>query len=476
MRNHLRTTNFVKNSRGESTVKGRDYIEGSEDYSQIFKELFCVAAYDLAMMIQQPLADLGVLYDEIISTGTLKKSTRAKLAFKTNGNRDLERAHPGAMTFGRGQLLVVIRRTTKLEATQLQAAGYRFAAVPNVIDHISRAMQVGTEELRVRLERMRNFRDVPQILEQAVYLACFAIRPLFQRGFDTLVRRDAKNLLPTARLDLPELQRWHTDFISRMDDWTITQCLDWLRKTSLDAEPTEKEFIGQLYKGINLLVSQIESQFFLEARLTARPLRAACRSANSNGPPGQAMIIAFRVMTDIHQSRTLNRELEFIPSQFFKCQQMVYPNSPDHAVFAGRVHREFASVIQRKPQTSTSDLRHSIISSKSFGDFLGRVPSTPSIPRIFKASRAEGIPIRVDSDNSSEKNLVETTVYNPFGGIHVSNEISIDISEVRDSNHSPDVEMVNLGVRSEVGVALVERESFVDELMNLTCGERWRQR
>ena len=467
----------MKNTRGGTAVRGRDSIEGSEDYAQVFKELFCVAAYDLAMMIQEPIENLGVLYDAIVSTGTLKKSTRAQMLSNSSVQHDVEQGQPKVMmTFGRGQLLFVVRQANRLEAAQLQAAGYRFAAVPNVIDHISRTMQIRLEELRLHLENMRDFSDVPEILEPGVHLACFALRPLFQRGFDILVRKDAKNLLPTAQLDLPELQRWHTDFISRMDNWTIAQCLDWLRKTSLDSEPVEKEFISQLYKGINILVGQIEQQFFEEARLTARPLRAPCRNSNGNGPPGQAMIIAFRVMTDIHQSRALNRQLEFIPSRFFLCQQKVYPNSPDHGIFAGRVHREFASVNQRKPETTGSDPRHSTISSKAFGDILGRVPSTPVIPKIFKIPKRDGSPGNLNSDNSSEKNLVEISPNNPFGGIHVSNEISIDVSELRNGSFSPDVEMADLGVRSEVGVALVERESFIDELMNITCGERWHQR
>ena len=466
----------MKSSRGGAAVRGRDSLEGSEDYAQIFKELFCVAAYDLAMMIQEPLENLGVLYDAIVSTGTLKKSTGTKTLSESNGDLDVEQGHPKAITFGRGQLLFVVRRTDRFQAAQLQAAGYRFAAVPNVIEHISRTMQIRLEELRPHLENMGKFSDSPKILEPGVHLTCFALRPIFQRGFDILVCKNAKNLLPTARLDLPELQRWHTDFISRMDNWTVAQCLDWLRKTSLDAEPVEKEFISQLYKGLNTLIDQIQQPFFQEARLTARPLRAPCRSVNGNGPPGQAMIIAFRVMTDIHQGRDPNGQFKFIPSRFFLCQQKVYPNSPDHGIFAGRVHREFASVNQRKPQITGLNRQHSTTSSKSFGDILGRVQSTPTIPKIFKIPKRDESLANVNNDNSSEKNLVETSVHNPFGGIHVSNEISIDISEVRCDSHCPDVEMADLGVRSEVGVALVDRESYIDELMNLTCGDRWHQR
>ena len=64
----------------------------------------------------------------------------------------------------------------------------------------------------------------------------------------------------------------------------------------------------------------------------------------------------------------------------------------------------------------------------------------------------------------------------PFGGIHVENEVSVDVTEARRGDRSPSVEMRNLGVFNEASVAPAERESFIDELMALTIGERRFQR
>ena len=59
-----------------------------------------------------------------------------------------------------------------------------------------------------------------------------------------------------------------------------------------------------------------------------------------------------------------------------------------------------------------------------------------------------------------------------FGGIHVSNEIQIDVRDTRNGESSLDIEMTGLGVHSEAGVAVVEPETFADQLMALTTAER----
>ena len=337
-----------------------------------------------------------------------------------------------------------------------------------------------SEELSPRLENMRKYPTVPRTLEPGVHLACFALRPLFQRGFDVLVSTDTTNLLPTTALPITELSRWHTDFISRMNDWTVIACLDWLRNTSQFSTTKVKEFAKQLFNGIMALGVQIDNPFFQEARLTARPLRAPCHNQNGSHLPGQAMIIAFRIITDIYQSRALNHRVVFTPSRFFLCQQHVYKNSFDHEIFARRIHREFSAILDGKNSGSVSNRRFSGIGSKShLPEIAPRVPSVPGTPsshwKCTLSSREES-PDSNEGDNSSEKNLVEAQSSLAYGGIHVSNEVTIDVTEVRNGDTSPDIELKHLGVHSEAAVAPVEKETFVDELMALTIGERRQQR
>ena len=461
--------------------RNRSSFDGKEEYSQAFKELFCVAASDLAAMVQKPLEDLGVLYEEIMSTGTIRRSAKAHIfrrAAKSGVPHDIERGMT-SMIAGRGQLLFVIRHTSKLESSQLQAAGFRFAAVPNVIEHLSRSMEVTTTELGSRLDNMRKYPDTPQVLESGVHLACFALRPLFQRGFDVLVCRDAKNLLPTVRLPIIELSRWQREFISHMNNWTVASCLERLRQPSQFSND-EQQFVNHLYYGIKALADHIENPFFQDARLTARLLAAPCCDTNGSQTAGQATIVAFRLITDVYQSRTLNQRLIFKPSKFFLCQQHIYKSSPDHEVFARRVHREFAAVVDRKDSGCTSNQRYSGIGSN--GHFREAPPSGIPSPEIQSSTQKwpflnrDRSPDRVNGDNSSEKHLVDLHSSSTFGGIHVSNEVSIDVTEVRIGNRTPNFEMRNLGVYSEAAVAPVEQETFVDQLMALTTGERRQQR
>ena len=478
MRTHLRLSNGLKDASQGPNDGRKDSNDGiAEDYSQTFKELFCVAAQDLANSIQEPLEKLGVLYDEIMSTGTVKKSTKAQAVIKANSNNDLERAIlPRSTIFGRGQLLFVVRQVDKPEMTYLQSVGYRFASIQNIADHLARSLQVTPQELLPKLDNMRNYAVEAEMLEPGVHLACFALRPVPQRGFDVLVRKDAKNLLPTYRMPLNEMTRWHRDFIARMDNWTVAECLDALSRPNSQMSSEERVFAREFSKGIAVLQNRLESTFFTDARLVARPLQSPCQNLSGSGAPGKAFVIAFRIMADVHQTRYLNRRFEFTPAKFFVCQQHVYPNSPDHAIFSRRIHREFASLNQRKAKVSEG--RASMVSTKSFGrDFWAHMPASPTLPKwtFGYPHKRSNSPAELRSDNSSEKNLVEVQQVssgNPFGGIHVSNEISIDVSEVGNGETSPGIEMSKLGVHSEAAVAPVERESFVDELLAMTINER----
>ena len=478
MRIHLRLTNFVTSSRPGTNDGQRNSGDGViEDYSQAFKELFCVAAQDLASSIQEPLEKLGVLYDEIMSTGTLRKSTKAQVYIKARNDNDLECAVlPRSTIFGRGQLLFVVRQVNKAETAYLQSVGYRFAFVPSIVDHLARSMQVTAQELLPKLENMRNYAVESQMLEPGVHLACFALRPVPQRGFDVLVHKNATNLLPSYQMPLKEMSKWHQEFIARMENWTVAEILDALSRPNSQMGPEERYFAREFSKGIAVLRDQLESTFFNDARLVARPLQSPCRNPAGSGSPGQAVIVAFRIMADVHQTKSLNQEFGFTPSKFFVCQQHVYPNSPDHAIFSRRVHREFAILNQRKDKPNL-DGRASVISTKSFGrDFFSHMPVSPTLPKWATVYPRKTTGLEdIKSDNSSEKNLVEvqqSSCVNPFGGIHVSHEINIDVSEVSDGQKSPGIEMSQLGVHSEAAVAPIERESFVDELLAMTINER----
>lgn len=139
-------------------------------------------------------------------------------------------------------------------------------------------------------------------------------------------------------------------------------------------------------------------------------------------------------------------------TQFFKLQQHVYENSPDHAVFSRKIHREFGPILNRAPLNSPRDLKSP--ASSKFSRFGGSTKSNDevrsqldrSLPTLVNRNSASKNPFHFwarknslgadtielgmtknSSDTSSEKNLVEATA---FGGIMVSQEVSIDVRDL----------------------------------------------
>src|SRR5258706_13955738 len=104
-----------------------------EDYSIIFRELFCVAAADLAKQLNEPLENVGVLFDEIFNTGQKVASKPKGWGSLIQSSVDIERGRISLPQFGRGQLLFLTRRATLSEAEILQAGGFRFTPIQNIL-------------------------------------------------------------------------------------------------------------------------------------------------------------------------------------------------------------------------------------------------------------------------------------------------------------------------------------------------------
>lgn len=490
MRAHLRASSVAKAARRESTSTFSDTrsittTESPEDYSSLFKELFCVAAQDLATLVRQPLEKMGVLFEGIMNTGTVRKAApgyifrqfTSRNSLNDSLENHIEAAERGRanIVFGRGQLLFVVRGVNRADSTQIQALGYRFASITNVIGTLARSMQVTKEELSPYLENIQKHTGKERILDPGVHVACFALRPRYQRGFEVAVRRDARNLLPTYPLPLSRLERSHTDILNHMDNWTVVMCCDWLRDQSLSSNGTDLQFYSQLLESIEKLTTQIENPFFHEARLVARPFNVPRRVSSTNHALNHALVIAFRTIVDAHQYTTINESFMFAPSSFFLCQQHIYPKSPDHPAFARRIHRELAALaqyIERKDVQSVKSYPR-----KSFQciprvhlDFMRRDGASSAAGKRFSLSSLSTTRSRGKWADRRESMIASEN--STFGGILVSNEITIDAADAERGENSPDIETAGVGVRTEVGVAALEHETFADQLMALTIDER----
>lgn len=483
MRSSLRDANPVKGSRYRHRIGSTDDSTGN--YSALFKKLFCVAAKDLADIVQLPLEDIGVLDGTIMNTGTLRRFARLELlrglASRHSEVNDVEKGRPH-MILGRGQLLFLVRRAKRNQALRLQATGYRFANVSNVIELLARSMEVTKEELLPQIRRMRDHSETERLLEPGVHLGCFALRPVFNRGFDVLVRKDAGNMLPTSKLTNSKLDQWQIEVLKRMDNWTVATCCERLRGGSLFADPREQEFSRLLLESLTDLAGRVDSGFFEGARLVATPLRAPCDVSSGNSSSQEAFMIAFRVITDVYQPTSLNDRYEYASLRFFLCQQHAYRDCADNVVFAHKMHREFAAIASSCSDCDASSLTcpgtsYHPSSDSRRGEKRSRTPSPHRARKWTSRIRASGN--KVNDDNSSELNLVNGSPKasaGTFNSIHVSNEIDIDVREVTRHENNPDVEMGSFGCCTDAGVGDIEGESFADELAALTTDERRRQR
>jgi hypothetical protein len=472
MRNHLHSlTPSIRSPPGSKTFSElnstAESLDISEDYSVIFRELFCVAADELADQINEPLANLGVLYDEIMSTGTLHQSKQKLGLGMLRGKhapRDAEAGLPLPATFGRGQLLFVVRRANRSEAVRLAAHGFRFADLPNVVEHLARSMQVERSDLTSRIENMRQYSKGDQIMEQGVYLGCFGVRACVSGGgFDVLVRRNAKNRLPTVQLPIAMLEDWHLDFLSQSDGWSVGAYLDWLSGKTIFTSSKEQNFVTQLRRSLETLIAEVGDPLFREALLVAKPAHVPCRGFGEGAMPGRAALIAFRIIFPIHL-RAPKDTLEFTPLSVFRCQQHVYRNAPDHDVFARTIHREFASLIDHRPKPRQ---HYRSVGHRSSQVMPHLSPSRNSpeqkqwwSPLAGLERRPNGTPppAKIDEDSGS-------VVDNPLSGIMVSQEVSVDVREAHDGDSQ--VEMEVMGRARNSGCATTEMEdpdTFVDHL------------
>lgn len=452
-------------------------VDEFNEYSTVFKELFCVAAQDLAEQIQVPLENFGVLHDRILSTGTLHSRkfqmfSRSAPMIRSN---DVESGTQPQMTFGRGQLLFIVRSADRHEIARLQGMGYCFASVRNVVEPLARSMQITSGELAPHLDNMGQHLGLESALLPGVHLACFALKPLIQGGFNVLVRREARNLLPTSRLAVTELQQSHITLIGLMDHWTVAECLKWLEERSDFRDREEQDFIADLYSAIKSLADQVQTAFFLQARLSAHPLQTQGQCSNG---VGQAVVFGFHIITDIHQLSTLNAQLEFLPSRFFFCQQRVYQDSPDHEIFARRAHQEFSALTGHADRRSWVSRPHSSRSHPSVQAAL--IPPTPLSPSSswrWPPANHSASSQDISGDNSSEKHLFGPASGEPLSvDPTVLNELNVKIIEARSGTQSPDFELSDLGVHSEASDGMVEQDAFAEEWMRLTMEDRRQNR
>ena len=436
--------------------------EAPEDYSFIFREQFCVAAAEIAEELGETLDRMGVLFDQILNTGQ-----------STASSKRIKHLESGKTTYidGRGLLLFVVRVVERETAERLSGAGYRFTDPQNVAGIISRRMQINSGNFGSHLKDMNEYASESHLTAPGVHLACFAIRASIGGGFDVLVRKDARSRLPTIQLPFDNLDKWKIDYLSRLDNWTVGACSKFLSMKSVDPTSSKEEqrFAIQFLRALSALRDDINHHLFADALLVSKPVFVPCQQAAAEPVLPQATLIAFRLMLPI-QFRSAGEDFQFTPLSFFRLQQYEYRNGSDQALFARTVHREFGPVLIKDGasiDTTQNGVRSPTFLGRAFGGLKAK-RSTNDVVSFEVSNPAT----RHASDSSSERKLVDGQ---NFGGIMVSQEVSVDITDGyegagADSNDDiSGMEMFEMGYTAEMGTsgrATKEEEdkTFVDTL------------
>ncbi|KAF3492078.1 uncharacterized protein GIQ15_01595 [Arthroderma uncinatum] len=416
-----------------------DTGDNNVDFELIFKQLFCMAAQGLSDELRLPLDKLGVLYDDVLLTGTQALKSRIK---------DTESPPTPSTVVGKGQCIFIVRQLSKQESIELSMGGYRFAAPNHISATLAKSMQVDPKDMLNNLVRMRDYSTSERMLDPGVYLVGFSLYPSVWTGFDVLVYGDAPNLLPNVRLPIESVSQLHLDILSRMDGWPLSLCLKWLKANGGYEDPEAQAFCQAMYGAASNLSASIDSPTFGQAKFSSQRINIPCRSPGRPQAAGECVAFSFHIINGL-LTRTTPPHLRLTPLRLFNVQQQVYPGISDHEVFRESLRDEFSHCLYGE------------------GTKLGKLPPPPSTARSMSL-RSSTLSRPGDEDSKSIATVQDQQdPWRPaHGGIVIRNQITVDVVQKDEQAlyNNDGYEMQNLGATVEAGYAKDESETFVDEL------------
>ncbi|KND88032.1 hypothetical protein TOPH_07317 [Tolypocladium ophioglossoides CBS 100239] len=455
MANHIAYLSHQKyNSRTGLKLVGEDGMLVPY-YDTILSELFCLAALALASRTKETLANAGILWDEIFTTGNSSKHDASRTGRSSQHNKASKDRSifnglaekglaPTHQEYGRGCLMFLVRQVNcRRDMEKLEAAGYRFAEVHQVVSSILSSMQIKTPDLAEKLLSMSAHAQCKKsaMLGPGVHLGLFAVRARLDHcGFD-------------------RLEPWQTIFLDRLRGNTLAAIIRKLDGTgNLSAQ--EGQFACNLRDAVSALRQSLEHAIFDDATLLAKVVQAPCSTLDENSGPARCSLIAFRLVLPIHSTLQLS-QYEFSPLNFFKVRQLVLEDSPHHLEFSHLVHRELSSAMHdipaappctSSPGNHTSSVSRALaklgtaVSSHRAHGISGQVSTrsqerlsavvsnhdsslNPDDDSIFDDGRKLSS-IRVSSEDAvDQKPKTQQRTKQLFGGIMVSQEIVVHVRE-----------------------------------------------
>lgn len=425
MKEYTESDPVVRKYRTGHTVSSfhDDSSELSINFTLIFKQLFCVAAHQLANILHEPLERLGVLFEEPLDTDAIYISTQ------TGGISSRPYQSPQAKTgaapqvLARGKYLFLTRGLSKCEASKFATLGYRFATVGQIAEPLARNMRVDSHGIVSRLERMKLSASADHLPPPGVHLVCFMVRPSMYKSFDILVPTAIQSQLPLSTIQSRALSQDQLEQLQRFDDLTINEILRILVNQSSGPELNE-EFRWQLYDSFVKLVDVIgDPHTIMHGKFSAKTFQVPCRSTTNPNSLATCTLLTVRLLRSIHTASVKN-DLAYVPLPFFSAQQQAWSGNPDET-FIRKLKPEFCHLL----------------------------PSSSVVHNIARrASSADTI-----VDDSESRSRLSKALIGKFYPRHKSDEASI-VDSGKSMNESTDVEMT---VVTSNGTTLYQKGSWV---------------
>ena len=398
---------------------------GGTDHLATFKTSFCIAAYELSKLIGDRMDDLGTLFTEVLQTGTVQ-TRKNWLLSRMEGqplrgpyNQNVLADTEGQIVLGRGQLLFLMRRVDESGAHRLIRKGYRFEPMSKVAINLARSMEVKEDEITPVLERLQSAAGKETLYGSGVHVACFAIRPGYKSPFDVLVRKDANNLLPNIRLSRFTLSTSQMNFLREMEGMSIGECLSSLRNRFDFTDTEQASFAAEFLAATHHLAANIGKKWILRATLAAEIYTAPCSQLISSRRLEYAIIIAFKVISNVHDYTDFNDKYEYVPNALFMAPQHANRGYSDQGAFASSLRRDLQEGVRTLSNAARNESTEKMPVSPADSDssqgseafkrrLLQKVAPTLDFKSIlrFPARRNKGRDLEADS---SELDLFSCT-------------------------------------------------------------------
>lgn len=471
MREHLHNTGYLQQTSPSTAADSRSSLSSEDDstYSATFRELFCVTAYDIAKTLDTGLQNLGNLYEDVVTTGTSMSMARAvfkdphdrkEIIAADLASKDVETGMASPILFGRGQMLVLTKKADANEVKRLLNLGYHFANIEQVGDNLARSLQVTRDDLYDMVERWRAFTTrEPSVPSSGTYLASFLLQPApGMRGLDIIVPRSNPDRLPMVKLANGELSLAELKLLAGFNGLSLDDCLARTGQRTGHETKEEDAFLENFRNKILDLLHDAPESALHRAIFSAKQLDVAHGVAGRK-ERSPATVFAFCGIKEIYIQSLQSMALRCMPLSFFQTCLRSYPGCPDHQILAIRNHKEF-STLTRTPSITKEPKKRN-----NKWDFR------------LRPHRSVSSDMTLQPDSCSEKGLVnptspsvDTGMSHPWGGIMVTSTQQIIHDESKKEGSM--MELRDMGVKSEAGVADQEQMTLADRLMSITTAFR----